>query len=117
VRGVLDAVTGPGGRDGYIHIADARELLRMEKGEAMEIAIRLKDFDQLDAVSARLLNRLNTEVLNKEDKPVSELHLWSDLSPFATIVKMIALDDHLHSHHAGVNRIGERDERDADGRV
>jgi putative ABC transport system permease protein len=89
VRAVLDSVTGPGGRDGYIHIADARELLRMEKPEAMEIAVRLKDFKQLEAVEKRLLDRLNTEVLNKEDKPLTELHLWSDLSPFATIVKMI----------------------------
>jgi putative ABC transport system permease protein len=91
VRGILESVTGPGGRDGYIHIADARELLRMDKPEAMEIAIRLKDFRQLDAVAARLTARLNSEVLNKDDKPVSELHLWSDLSPFATIVKMVAL--------------------------
>ena len=29
VRGILESVTGPGGRDGYIHIDDARELLRM----------------------------------------------------------------------------------------
>ncbi len=91
VRGVLDPVTGPGGRDGYIHIADARELLRMDKPEAMEIAIRLKDFNQLGVVSERLGRRLSTEVLNKDDKPVSELHLWSDLSPFATIVKMVEL--------------------------
>jgi putative ABC transport system permease protein len=91
VRGVLDSVTGPGGRDGYINIQDARELLRMDKPEAMEIAIRLKDFDQLETVSARIQDRLNTEVLNKDDKPVTELHLWSDLSPFATIVKMIGL--------------------------
>lgn len=89
VRGILDSVTGPGGRDGYININDARELLRMDKVEAMEIAVRLKDFDTLETVGARLLARLNDEVKNKEDKPVAELHLWSDLSPFATIVKMI----------------------------
>jgi putative ABC transport system permease protein len=91
VSAILDSVTGPGGRDGYIHIKDARELLRMDKPEAMEIAVRLKDFKQLNAVQERLLARLNAEVLNKDDKPVTELHLWSDLSPFATIVKMIDL--------------------------
>ena len=37
VGGILDGVTGPGGRDGYIHIDDARELLRMDKPEVMEI--------------------------------------------------------------------------------
>lgn len=91
VRGVLESVTGPGGRDGYINIADARELLRMDKIEAMEIAIRLTDFSQLEKVSAGILQRLGEEVRNKDDKPVTELHLWSDLSPFATIVRMIGL--------------------------
>ena len=38
VQGVLEDVTGPGGRDGYIHIDDARELLRMTEPEVSEIA-------------------------------------------------------------------------------
>ena len=88
VGGVLDAVTGPGGRDGYIHISDARELLRMEKPEVMEIAVRLKSIDTLSAVQKRL-NKSLDEIRNKEDKPATELHLWSDLSPFANIVRMI----------------------------
>ena len=32
VRGVLEGITGPGGRDGYLHIDDARELLRLVAG-------------------------------------------------------------------------------------
>lgn len=90
VGGILEQVTGPGGRDGYIHIDDARELLRMDKPELMEIALRLKDINQLDAVNARLATRL-AEIKNKEDKPVTELHTWQQLSPFSTIVKMIDL--------------------------
>src|SRR3989344_2990356 len=43
VRGVLAGVTGPGGRDGYLHLEDARELLRMTGAEGSEIAGRLKD--------------------------------------------------------------------------
>ena len=43
VRGILESVTGPSGRDGYIHVDDARELLRMSQPEVSEIAIRLKD--------------------------------------------------------------------------
>ena len=31
VGGVLESATGPGGRDGYIHIEDAAEILRMEE--------------------------------------------------------------------------------------
>ena len=43
VQGVLGNVTGPGGRDGYINIDDARELLRMTEPEVSEIAVRLKN--------------------------------------------------------------------------
>ena len=90
VGGILDGVTGPGGRDGYIHIDDARELLRMDKPEVMEVAVRLKSLKSLAAVQQRLNVRLD-EIRNKEGKPVTELHLWSDLSPFANIVRMIDL--------------------------
>ncbi|MDP5239299.1 FtsX-like permease family protein [Uliginosibacterium sp. 31-16] len=88
VRGILDQVTGPGGRDGYIHIKDARELLRMEKPEVMEIAVRLKNINMLERVQQGLATQLDT-IRNKEDKPATELHSWKELSPFATIVKMI----------------------------
>ena len=90
IGGVLEGVTGPGGRDGYIHINDARELLRMEKAEVMEVAVRLKSIDRLGAVQQRLNVSLD-EIRNKEGKPATELHLWSDLSPFANIVRMIDL--------------------------
>ena len=88
VSGILDGVTGPGGRDGYIHIDDARELLRMDKPEVMEVAVRLKSLKSLEAVRQRLNTKLD-EIQNKEGKPATELHLWSDLSPFANIVRMI----------------------------
>lgn len=90
VRGVLEPVTGPGGRDGYIHADDARELLRMDQAEAMEIAIRLKDLSQLDRVTASLAPRFQ-QLTNKEGKPVLELHDWKALSPFANIASMIDL--------------------------
>lgn len=90
VGGILEGVTGPGGRDGYIHIDDARELLRMDKPEIMEIAVRLKSLKSLSAVQQRLNGQLD-EIRNKEGKPATELHLWSDLSPFANIVRMIDL--------------------------
>lgn len=90
VRGVLEQVTGPGGRDGYIDIADARELLRMDSPEAMEIAIRLKDAGRVAATDAALKDRL-AELRNKEGKPALEVHTWEGLSPFASIVRMIDL--------------------------
>ncbi len=88
VSGVLDPVTGPGGRDGYIHELDARDLLRMESPEVMELAVRLKNIDQLPTVSNRLNEQLAT-LKNKHDKPMAELHTWKELSPFANIVKML----------------------------
>jgi len=116
VRGILDQVTGPGGRDGYIHIKDARELLRMEKPEVMEMAVRLKSLDALEKVQQRLGSQLDT-IRNKEDKPATELHTWKELSPFATVVKNDRSDDRVHPRDADRHRAGERDERDADGGV
>lgn len=88
VGGILEGITGPGGRDGYIDIKDARELLRMDKEEVMEVAVRLKAIDTLSATQKRLSTALDT-IRNKEDKPATELHTWAELSPFANIVKMI----------------------------
>jgi putative ABC transport system permease protein len=88
VRGILEDVTGPGGRDGYIHLKDARDVLRMEEPEISEIAVRLKDFDKLHSVNAVLLNRLSGEV-TKQGKPAFEVHTWEKLSPFFNIANMI----------------------------
>lgn len=88
VRGTLESATGPGGRDGYIHIEDARELLRMGEPEVSEIAVRLKDPQQLDAVAGRLQAAFDG-FKNKMGQPALELHTWERLSPFANIAKMI----------------------------
>jgi len=90
VRGILESVTGPGGRDGYVHIDDARELLRMNEAEVSEIAVRLKDFSRLDRSAGQIKAALEG-VSNKEGKPVLETHTWADLSPFANLAKMIDL--------------------------
>ncbi len=88
VSGILESATGPGGRDGYVHIEDAKELLRMDEMQVSEIAIRLKDFNKLHKFSSVLEGLLSNE-LNKEGKPVFEVHTWEKLSPFFTIAKMI----------------------------
>jgi putative ABC transport system permease protein len=90
VRGVIESISGPGGRDGYIHIDDAREMLRMKEAEVSEIAIRLKDSTQLDRIEARLKQALEGET-NKEGKPILEVHTWADLSPFSNLARMIDL--------------------------
>jgi putative ABC transport system permease protein len=90
VGGVLQSASGPSGKDGYITLEDARSLLRMKEAEVSEIAIRLKNPARLDQVYAQL-NKELSGVLNKEGRPVLEVHTWADLSPFSSIVKMIDL--------------------------
>lgn len=90
VRGILEGISGPGGRDGVIHIKDARSLLRIQGAEVSEIAIRLKDMEALPKVFASLKQELES-ILNKMDKPVFEVHTWEKISPFFNIAKMIDL--------------------------
>ena len=88
VGGILESVTGPGGRDGYIHIDDALEVLRTDEVEVSEIALRLNDFNRLEDVRKKL-NSILSKVLNKEGRPVFEVHTWEKLSPFYNIARMI----------------------------
>jgi putative ABC transport system permease protein len=88
VAGVLESVTGPGGRDGYIHIEDAKEVLRMEEMEISEIAIRLKDFNKVIAFTGRLEGLLSKEV-SKQGTSIYEVHSWEQISPFYNIARMI----------------------------
>ena len=116
VRGIVESVTGPSGRDGYIQIDDARELLRMKEAEVSEIAIRLKNPAQLDQVYAQLSKEL-TGTTGKGGNAATaatanqsgnagtagtagkgggnggglEVHTWADLSPFASLARMIDL--------------------------
>jgi putative ABC transport system permease protein len=92
VQGVLGDVTGPGGRDGYVHLEDARALLRMTEAEVSEIAVRLKDLGALPAAKARVGEAL-AGVLNPQGQRALEVHGWDQLSPFANIARMIDLLD------------------------
>jgi putative ABC transport system permease protein len=107
IRSVTEAISGPGGRDGYMHIDDARELLRLKDAEVSEIAIRLKDPAQLDRVTAALKVALGSTSGKAPDpaaaaapagagaggtgQPQLEVHTWADLSPFASLARMIDL--------------------------
>ncbi len=88
VGGILESATGPGGRDGYMHIEDAKDLLRVDDSEVSEFAIRLKDFNRLDAIHATLESNLAGQ-LNKQGRPVFEVHTWEKLSPFSNVADMI----------------------------
>ena len=87
VAGILGQVMGPGGRDGYIHIEDAKKALRMNEAEVSEIVLRLKDVEALKAAEKSLQPILEKQ--NKEGKSIFEIHTWQQLSPFYNIIKMI----------------------------
>jgi putative ABC transport system permease protein len=106
VRGILESAQGPSGRDGYIHIEDAKGLLRIAQPEVSEIAVRLKHPAELDRVVASLREQLaaltgmpKADAASKgtgmqgEGGPGAglEVHSWSDLSPFSSIVRMLDL--------------------------
>jgi putative ABC transport system permease protein len=92
VQGVLGDVTGPGGRDGYIHMDDARALLRMTEAEVSEIAVRLKSLGQLPRAKVELAAALS-DMKNPQGQPMLDVHGWDQLSPFANIARMIDLLD------------------------
>jgi len=88
VAGTLESATGPGGRDGYVHIEDAMEVLRMGEREVSEVAIRIKDFTRIEAFAQQLEGQLGRDV-NPQSKPVFEVHPWQKLTPFYNIARMI----------------------------
>ena len=88
VSGIIESVLGPQGKEGYMHMEDAQSLLRMEEPEVIEVALRVKEFDKLDAVYEALKLSLAT-YKNKKGKPAFEIHTWEELSPFSNIARMI----------------------------
>jgi len=90
VGGISDNILGPTGKDGYLHLDDARTLLRIENGEVTQIAIKLKHFDKLNDI----YNQLNTELMqmkNKSGKPLYEISTWEQLSPFTSVASIVDL--------------------------
>jgi putative ABC transport system permease protein len=92
VSGVLEGISGPGGRDGYMHTDDARSLLRIQEPEISEIAIRLKPGASLEK-AYKAMRQHFAQLTNQQGKPVFEVHTWESLSPFSNIAKMIDMLD------------------------
>ncbi len=90
ISGIIGDVLGPQGKEGYMHIHDAQALLRMNEPEVTEVAIRLKNFDELDAVFADLKSTF-AQHKDPKGKPFFEIHTWEKLSPFNNIANMIDL--------------------------
>lgn len=90
VAGLIEDILGPSGKDAYMHIDDARSLLRTGKGEVTEIVVRQAAMDGLDRTAGQLAKALG-QFKNPKGKPAFEIHTWADLSPFANIASMIDL--------------------------
>ena len=89
VAGIMTTISGPGGKDGYIHIADAKKALRIKGIETPEVIIRLKNLEDMPKMMKQLAPL--KEMKNKKDKPLFEIHQWKQLTPFYNIVKMLDL--------------------------
>ncbi len=88
VSGILESATGPGGRDGYIHLDDAIEILRMPQKEISEFAVNVRTLNRVDEVAAAVQARLGAAAKDPKKMPF-QVHTWAELSPFANIAKMI----------------------------
>jgi putative ABC transport system permease protein len=60
----------------------------MNETEISEVAIRLKNFNDLEKVNSILNEKLGT-ITNKKEQSFFEIHTWEKLSPFYNIAKMI----------------------------
>jgi len=90
ISGIMESVVGPTGKYGYLHFDDARSILRMDEMEVSEVAIRLKNFDDLEKVNS-ILNIKLEAIQNEKGSAVFEIHTWKELSPFYSIAQMIDL--------------------------
>lgn len=90
VSGIVETAVGPSGKYGYLHIEDARDLLRMESVQVSEVAVRLKNVGNLKAVMSKLKMAVQG-IVDDKGKSVFEVHPWSALSPFNNIAVMIDL--------------------------
>ena len=85
IAAVTENVFGPSGKDGYIHMDDALLLLRMDRPEIVEIAIHLHQFEMLNSVFEHLKSSAAADV------QYVEVHTWEQLSPFASITRIVDL--------------------------
>lgn len=90
VRGILSGLSGPGGRDSYIDIGDARHILRMPAGETNEIVVRTKQIGDVPAAVAALKTGFAKDRA-ADGRPLFEVHGWDQITPFATVAHMIDL--------------------------
>lgn len=92
IAGISELAIGPDGKSGYMHLDDAKELLRMD--EVLELALRVDKLENVEPVTAKLNSLAETNFINKEGKPAIEVHPWTKLTNFTgtlTIIDVMAL--------------------------
>ncbi|OGU39050.1 MAG: ABC transporter substrate-binding protein [Ignavibacteria bacterium GWB2_35_12] len=91
ISGISENILGPQGKDGYIHIDDAKSILRIGNRDITEIAVKLNNFNKLNSV----VKKLKKDILKIDGKNSTnqnfEIHTWEELSPFASISKIVSL--------------------------
>ena len=117
VTGILESATGPGGRDGYVHIDDAAEVLRMEEPAGQRRSPSGSRTSGISAAVRPKLDGLLAKEVNKEGKPIFEVHTWEKLSPFFNIARMIDVMTFFIKTHAHRHRPDQHHERDDHGRL
>ncbi len=78
IIGILDRILGPGGKDSYVHIQNAQQILRTK--DYHEIAIRMNNLNNAEKIVKQIKNKLNKKF---------EIHPWQAFSPFSTIANVI----------------------------
>lgn len=87
IAGIISLSLGPEGKTGYIRLDDAKELLRMD--ENIELAIRVKNIDNVKVVVEQIQGIINQSFLNKNKKPMLEVHPWQSLTNFTSTLSII----------------------------
>lgn len=86
VQGIMESISGPGGRDGYIHIEDARDLLRIpQQAVEREVLVSQGYLEPLPERPAAGLKLKKTEA--KTPKPPSASEQAKYLEPTRTLFK------------------------------
>ena len=90
VVGVSEGVMGPQGKDGFIHIDDALNLLRMDETEISEVAIRLNRGEDVKIAYTELNQALSGEK-SEDGSRIYEVHPWNKLTHFGSIANIVDL--------------------------
>jgi len=79
VQGILESISGPGGRDGYLHIEDARDLLRIQDQAVEQAVLAEQGYAEAPAPVPRASLKLKQDDLKSE--PPQPLPERPDLLP------------------------------------